>query len=76
MCIEIAKGEGLKLDRTNIDRDFLLDVRNRKYTYDELMERLLKLKSDMDREIEKSTIPDKIDLNFVNEKLLSIRKKF
>lgn len=76
MCIEIARGEGLKLDRTNIDKDFLLDVRNRKYTYDELMEKLLKLKSEMDKEIEKSTIPDNIDREFVNDMLLTIRKNF
>lgn len=76
MCTEVAKGEGLKLDRTGIDRDFLLDVRNRKYTYDELLEKLLSMKDEMDKEIEKSTIPDNIDKEFVNNMLLNIRKDF
>lgn len=76
MGIEIAHGEGLKLDRRGIDSDFLLDVRNRKYTYEELITRLTSLKSEMDIAIEKSTIPDEIDMNFVNEMLLTIRKKF
>ena len=76
MGIEITHGEGLKLDRRGIDSDFLLDVRNRKYTYEELITRLTSLKSEMDIAIEKSTIPDEIDMNFVNEMLLTIRKKF
>ena len=31
MGIEIARGEGVKVDRTNIDRDFLLAIRNHQY---------------------------------------------
>ena len=34
MGIEIARGEGVKVDRTNIDRDFLLAIRNHQYEYD------------------------------------------
>lgn len=75
MAIEIANGEGMKLDRRNIDADFLLDVRNRKYTYSELMEKLIKLKDELDVAIENSTIPDTIDEEFVNDLLLKARKK-
>ena len=75
MAIEIANGEGMKLDRRNIDADFLLDVRNRKYTYSELMEKLIKLKEELDVAIENSTIPDAIDEKFVNDLLLKARKK-
>ena len=76
MCIEVAEGKGLLVDRTNIDRDFLMDVRNRKYTYPELMEKLLDLKAKMDSAIEKSNIKDSIDVEFVNNLLLDCRKQF
>jgi predicted nucleotidyltransferase len=76
MCIEVAEGKGLLIDRTNIDRDFLMNVRNRKYTYDELMEKLLELKAKMDSAIEKSNIKDSIDVEFVNNLLLDCRKQF
>lgn len=76
MAIEVAKGEGLKLDRRGIDADFLLDVRNRKYTYDELMSKLTELKSQMDEEISKSVIPDEISVDMVNDLLLYARNKF
>ena len=76
MCIEVAEGKGILIDRTNIDRDFLMDVRNRKYTYDELMEKLLELKARMDKAIEESAIRDSIDVEFVNNLLLDCRKYF
>ena len=76
MCIEVAEGKGIIIDRTNIDRDFLMDVRNRKYTYDELMEKLIDLKAKMDKAIEESAIRDSIDVEFVNNILLECRKQF
>ena len=76
MCIEVAEGKGILIDRTHIDREFLMDVRNRKYTYDELMEKLLELKTKMDAAIEKSDIGENIDVEFVNNLLLDCRKYF
>ena len=76
MCIEVAEGKGILIDRTNIDRDFLMDVRIRKYTYDELMGKLLELKAKMDAAIEKSAIRDSIDVEFVNNLLLECRRYF
>lgn len=76
MCREIARGEGINLDRRGIDADFLLDVRNRVYTYDELMSRLLESKEQMDKEMENSTIPEKIDVEFLNNLLFESRLKF
>lgn len=75
MCIEIAKGEGFKADRRGIDREFLLDVKNHKYEYDEIIKMLEEKKEEMDKAIAESTIPDKIDENFVNNLLVDIRKK-
>jgi hypothetical protein len=76
MCIEVAEGKGILIDRTHIDRDFLMDVRNRKYTYDELMGKLLELKARMDKAIGESAIRDSIDVEFVNSLLLDCRKYF
>ena len=76
MCIEVAEGKGILIDRRNIDRDFLMDVRNRKYTYDELMTKLLELKARMDKAIEVSTIRENIDVEYVNNLLLDCRRYF
>lgn len=76
MAIEIAKGEGMKVNRTGIDADFLLDVRNRKYTYTELIDKLEVLKAKMNEAFNTSTLPEEIDVDFVNDMLLSIRHSF
>lgn len=73
--IEIARGEGYKVDRSNVDADFLLDVKNHMYEYDELMEMLEKKNDEMEKAMAESTIPEKIDVDFVNELLLKIRKE-
>ncbi len=71
---EIAEGQGMILNRT-WDREFLLDVRNHKYEYDEIIDILQNDKDKMDKAMENSTIPEKIDVEFVNELLVNIRKK-
>ena len=75
MAKEVAEGKGILLDRTDIDREFLLDVRNRKYGYSELMTKMLALKEDMDKAIQTSTIREEIDEDIVNDLLLNIRKQ-
>ena len=76
MAKEIAEGKGVILDRTGIDRDFLLDVRNRKFGYSELQKRMLQLKDEMDVAINNSTIKEDIDRSAINDMLLKIRKEF
>lgn len=73
--IEIAKGEGYKVDRTGIDADFLLDIRMHKFEYDELVLKLNERKEEMEIAMANSTIPEDIDINVVNDILLDIRKK-
>ena len=58
------------------DRDFLLDVRNRKFGYSTLSELMLNLKDKMDEAIKNSTIKEEIDRKMVNEILLNARKQF
>ena len=53
-----------------------MDVRNRKYTYDELMGKLLELKARMDKAIEASEIRENIDVEFVNGLLIACRSYF
>jgi hypothetical protein len=74
MATEIANGEGVLVDRTNIDRQFLLDVRNHKFEYDYIVDLMNIKKSEMNLAIENSTIKEQIDVNFVNELLIQIRK--
>lgn len=76
MATEIANGEGIKLDRTGIDADFIIDVRNRKYTYGELIAMLDEKKKKMDEAIEKSTIREKISPEFIDKLLIELRNSF
>jgi len=74
--IEILRGEGMKLDRTNIDREFLLDIKLHKLTYDEVMKVVNQLKSDIEIAREQSTLPDQPDLRLLNDLQIKIRKSF
>lgn len=75
MCVEIAKGEGVKVNRSKIDREFLLDVKQHKYEYDEIIEMLDTKKKEMDEAIAQSTLPDNIDVEFVNDFVIKVRKQ-
>ena len=76
MGYEIATGQGIILDREKAgDKEFLMNIRNHKYEYDELMEIVNKDKENLDEAIEKSALPKKIDESFVNDLLIDIRKK-
>lgn len=75
MCIEIAKGQGFLLDRTNIDKDFLMDIRNHKFEYSELMKILNEKKYEMEKAIKESKIKESVNLEDVEKLLLKIRQK-
>lgn len=74
MAAEIAEGKGMILERT-WDRQFLVDVRNHKFEYDEIIERLEDDKQRMNHLMEQSTIRDKINTNFVNNLMIKIRQQ-
>ncbi len=76
MCTEIAQGKGLILDRTGIDRDFLMDVRNRKFGYSELMAKLKVMTEEMQKACEESTIPEKINEDMVLNLVTNTRLTF
>ena len=74
MAGEIAEGRGMILERTT-DKQFLLDVRNHKFEYDEIITMLEQEKDKMNNLMEQSTIPDKIDTDFVNSLMIKIREQ-
>ena len=71
---EIACGQGLNLDRSH-ERDFLIDIRNHKFEYDELISYCDAFKIKMESAMANSTIPDFVNINDVNDILLDIRKR-
>ena len=74
MACEIAEGKGMILHRT-WDRQFLMDVRNHKFEYEEIIEMLEEEKEKMNQLMEQSTIREEIDIDFVNQLMIDIRKK-
>lgn len=72
MAKEIAEGKGIILERT-WDKEFLMDVRNHKFDYTELMKKLEEEKIEMEEAMKNSTIPEKIDPELVNNLLIQIR---
>lgn len=75
MGLEIAEGRGINLERT-YDKEFLMNIRNHKYEYDELMEMIQKDKEQLDEAIKNSKIKEKINIELVNDILLESRKNF
>ena len=75
MAYEIATGQGFNVDRTNIDREFLLNIRNHNFEYDYLINYLEEFKVKMTEAMENSNLPDKVDTDKVNELLIKVRKE-
>ena len=72
MACEIAEGKGVILERT-WDREFLMNVRNHKFEYDEIIDLLEEEKERMNVLMEQSTIREKIDADLVNQLMIDIR---
>ena len=75
MGIEIARGEGMKVERTE-DRQFLLDIRNHKYEYDEIISIVEEKSKLFDEAVKTCTLPDRVDPEFVNNILIEGRKLY
>ena len=64
----------VNVDRTNIDREFLLNIRLGNTTYEEIIEYADKKKVELLEAIEKCDfLPETIDYNFVNDILIKMR---
>lgn len=75
MGMEIARGEGVKVNRRDIDREFLLDIKSHKFEYDYLIGLVQEKKAEMDAAMAVSTLPDNIDVDKVNDILIGIRRE-
>lgn len=69
---EISQGKSMIIKRT-WDHDFLMDIRNHKYEYDELINLLDKEKKEMDEFMKLSKIPDEVDQATLNDILFKLR---
>ena len=75
MAKELAQGKGFNVVR-DWDREYLLDIRNHKFEYEEVMDQLDKEKAEMEEAIKTCTLPDVVDYEAVNELLVEARKKY
>ena len=74
MACEIAEGQGMILERT-WDRDFLMAIRNHEFEYEELIEKLEQDQERMNTLMVTSTIRETVDVDFVNDLMIEIRKR-
>ena len=75
MAKELAQGKGFNVVRT-WDRDYLLDIRNHKFEYEDVMAQLEKEKLEMEEAIKSCTLPERVDFDKVNDLLCDVRLKY
>lgn len=74
MGMEIMKGEGIHTYRKN-DRDFLLDIRNGMFTYEEIFSMVDQYEKEFEYVADNSPLPEKPDYRKVEELIMEINKK-
>ena len=72
MGLELARGEGFNVVRT-WDRDMILDIRNHKYEYEEIIDYVEKTFAEMKELANKCDLPKTVDKQKVNQLLLKAR---
>ena len=75
MAKELAQGKGFNVVR-DADRQYLLDIRNHKLEYDEVMAQVNKEVEEMEEAMKNSSLQEEIDYDKVNELLIRVRKQF
>ena len=70
---ELAEGKGFNIVRT-WDRDMLLDIRNHKYEYEEIIEYVEKVFAEMKELAANCDLPKTVDTQKVNDLILQARK--
>jgi len=73
MAKELAQGKGFNVVRSE-DRDFLMDIRNHKFEYDEIISMIEKEQEEMEEAVKTCTLRDTIDYEKVNDLLIRARK--
>ncbi len=74
MAIEIGKEKKVNVKRPN--RDFLLDIKAGKFEYDELLKMAENKQVEMENAFKNSTLPDRPNLDLINELTFKIRDRF
>jgi hypothetical protein len=69
---ELAEGKGFNVVRT-WDRDMILDIRNHKYEYEEIIEYVEKVFTEMKELAKNCNLPETVDKQKVNELILQAR---
>lgn len=72
--IELARDGVFNVERT-WDRDFLLGIKHHELSYEEIIKYVESKKAEFDYLVLKSKLPDTIDINVVNNMLISARKQ-
>lgn len=70
---ELAEGKGFNVVRT-WDREMILDIRNHKYEYEEIIEYVEKVFAEMKELAKKCDLPETVDIQKVNGLILEARK--
>ena len=73
---ELIDGKGFLVDRTNIDRDFILSVKMGEWDYDKIMKIAEDKKKYIEENISTCNLPDVVDVDFFNSLLIDMRKQF
>ncbi len=74
MAIEIGKEKKINVKRPN--RDFLLDIKAGKFEYGELLKMAGLKQTEMELAFERSSLPDRPNLELINELTYRLRDKF
>jgi hypothetical protein len=74
MAIEIGKDKVVNVARPN--REFLLNIKNGYYEYDELLIMAKQKQLEMEQAFENSDLPESPDLNMINELTFKLRDRF
>jgi len=69
MSVEILSGKGVLVDRTGIDRDYLMDIRNGQYTFDEILEHCDELTKKGNALYKDTVLPENPNYDKINDLL-------
>lgn len=76
MCVEIMEGKGVLVDRTNIDREDLMEVRNGQWTYEKLIEEADSLDAKATELVKTSTLKKDVDQQWLSDFTMELLEEF
>ena len=75
VALEIAETGHLNVRRPDAEIEILMKIRRGEYEYDDLLKESEELISKLDKAYEISSLPEKVDQEFANQLLLTLRKE-